>query len=60
MVLNTNAIVDPGTVVVETLDTPMTHTAVSTPDCPDGEAVRAEMGRIKLLQKPEEFHPIIL
>lgn len=42
VVLYSNAIVYPGTVVVEPLDAPLADCAVTTPNCPDNLAVRAE------------------
>ena len=51
MVAHSHAIIDPGAMVIETLHTAITESAMARPLSPDDLTIRTETTRIKLLNK---------
>lgn len=59
MVSDSDAIVDPGTVMIISLNTPPAYDAVPAPASPNDLALRAETLRIEGFQETEELDALV-
>jgi len=48
MIANTNTIINPGTVMIESLNTLMTDSTVSASNCPEDLTLRAQLSSIEI------------
>ena len=58
MVADPHTIVNPRAVMIESLNTLMAPRTVSAPDGPQDLAFGAKLGRIEVVNQPDEFHPL--
>jgi hypothetical protein len=56
VIVDANAVVDPWAVMIEALNALVAHVAVPAPDRADRLTLRAQLGRIEVLQQLHKWH----